>query len=103
MDGEKFFEEVDCGGEYAWGLGYPFCNGGLSVSNMCATECVEDYDIGWLGIIIMRVVVRNRTIVRTLGLLRGEEETVAGGSKQRRPGKAGYVYKMTGTGDRRPK
>ena len=34
-------EYLDCGGEYAWGLGYPFCNGGLSASDMCATASVK--------------------------------------------------------------
>lgn len=33
-----------CGGEYAWGLGYPFGKGGLSVSNMCASW--ESFDGG---------------------------------------------------------
>lgn len=78
MDGEKVFEDVDCGGEYAWGLGYPFCNGGLSVSNMCATICAEDYDTSWFG--NEGGSGGNRTIVRTLGWgkLRGGRVTVAG-------------------------
>lgn len=70
MAGEKFFEDVDCGVEYAWGLGYPFCNGGLSVSNMCATGYVEGYDIDsvWSGNNNAGSVVRNKTSVRTLGV-----------------------------------
>ena len=37
MAAGKLVSDDGCGGEYTWGFGYPFCNGGFRVSNMSAT------------------------------------------------------------------